>query len=88
MMNEYIYLISYTRGYYEDHAEYNIFATDDLETALKYCAKFNTMLKKWKDYFNEVVWLDVENYDEKKFYDRACQIDEVHRCKMEQIRMR
>ena len=87
-MKEKLFIISFSASYYEDYHDCNLFVTDDIEVALKYCAKFNTMLKRWKDYFNEVVWSDEENYDEKKFYDRACQIYEVHRCKMEMIEKR
>lgn len=71
-----MYLVSYLGGDYDDYFEINVFVTDDEEYAKKYASKFNTILKKWKEYYSKyeeqrygetMTWIKDE-YVEKYFY--------------------
>ena len=46
-----MYIVKYSIGSYDDWREVDLFVTEYGEFALEYAAKFNTMLKKWKDFY-------------------------------------
>ena len=54
-----IYLVKYYGGSYESSYEHIIFATISKSKATKYTAKFNRILKKWKQHYAQ--------YEENKF---------------------
>jgi hypothetical protein len=92
-MKEY-YLVMYCGGDYEDRFDNVIFVTENLSTAKKYCKKFNSILKKWKDYFMQfetkkyeiLTWLKDEHI-ETKFY-RWNKIKEINKCYYEAVKIR
>lgn len=50
---EKIYVVKYHRGRYDDASVITIFATFRKDTARQYVERFNTSLKKWKDYYKQ-----------------------------------
>jgi hypothetical protein len=87
---QYMYLVYYSQGVWDDHVDINIFVTHDEIKAQAYVNKFNTMLNKWKAYYKETV--DTENAWKLAHIDakvnRAYQIMEVNRAYIETIEIR
>lgn len=48
-----MYIVRYCGGSYDDWYEANVFVTDKKSKAIKYVAKFNKMLKKWKEHYSQ-----------------------------------
>jgi hypothetical protein len=87
---QYAYLVYYSQGVWDDHVYINIFVTHDETKAQTYVDKFNTLLDKWKSYFNEIVdmenaWL-IAHADEKT--KRVYQIWNVNRAYIDKIELR
>jgi hypothetical protein len=51
-----MFIVYYNAGHWEDIYNVNIFVTFDEQKAINYVNKFNRLLAKWKDYYND-------NYD-------------------------
>jgi purine-nucleoside phosphorylase len=87
---QYMYLVTYSQGVWDDYVKIDVFVTHDESKAQKYVDKFNTMLEKWKSYFSETVdmenaWL-IAHADEKT--ERAYQIWNVNRAYIDKIELR
>ncbi len=83
-----MYLVSYSEGAWDNHHVINLFVTESEETALKYQEKFNTMLYKWKGYYNSLRWgkdweLRLNNPD---FEIRYRAIMETGKCRVNKIK--
>jgi hypothetical protein len=50
---KYFYIVKYRGGEYEDFYTKDIFITSDFEKVKKYVKKFNSILKKWKEYYSK-----------------------------------
>lgn len=84
-----MYIVKYSAGEWDDYYQVNIFVTADKELAEKYVEKFNSILKKWKDYFSQFVdeyGLFKEEYEE--MYDRYYVITKVDICYYNEIEFR
>ena len=93
MEKEIVYIVSYSRGSYEDHKEIIIFATTKKSKATKYVTKFNRILKKWQEYYKQyetnevgISWLKEEHVQ--KYFDRWYELRQVNYCYWEQIELR
>lgn len=53
--NQFIYLVRYSSGCWDNHYKVNIFVTYEEEKAKAYVEKFNTKLAKWKKYWTSLV---------------------------------
>ncbi len=85
-----IYIVKYYRGSYDDYHEVTVFATASESTAKKYQAKFNRMLKKWKDYYSQYEeekwgarWIS-EEYSENYFH-RWMSLRDITKCYYEEV---
>lgn len=61
MSKEYCYLVQYTWGSHGDYSKIELFVTKDFDIAQKYIDKFNAMLNKWTEYydqFKDKLWYD------------------------------
>ena len=89
-----IYLVKYYGGEYEDAYERIIFATKSKTKASKYTAKFNRILKKWKQHYTQyedkrygiMPWLK-DDYVEKYFH-RWSQLRDITNCYYKEIEIR
>lgn len=52
-MNKSIYLVKYEGGDHDGYYDVIIFATQNLNIAKKYIAKFNKILRKWKKHYKQ-----------------------------------
>jgi hypothetical protein len=88
------YLVSYYGGRYEDTFDVVIFTTNKKSTATKYCTKFNTLLKKWKNYYKQfetqkygiMTWI-ADEHIETKFY-RWNKLKKITKCCYKEISVR
>lgn len=64
-----IYLVKYSRGSYDDYYEVNLFATNNEFTAKQYIDKFNTILKKWKNFLESMELRALRSENEEDFLD-------------------
>ncbi len=76
-----IYIVRYDEGEYEDRIDHIIFATTNIETAIKYIDKFNRILKKWYEYYSicynkqrefTSTYRDSQNKYTQRFYQLGC----------------
>jgi len=84
------YLIKYCGGWdIEDRYSTVIFVTDKKSIATEYCAKFNKILKKWKDYYKQFEtkggfrWIEKEHAD--KHFDRWYNLRNIKECYYEEV---
>jgi hypothetical protein len=91
--NEKIYLVSYCGGSYEDSWNTVIFATHNKSTATKYVTKFNRILKKWKDYYDQFAattrgfrWIKAEHVE--RHFKRWYYLNGISNCYYEEIDIR
>ena len=88
-----IYLVSYSGGDYDDYYTIIIFATTKKSTAVKYVKKFNSILKKWKNYYSQFEenelgfkWIKDE-YVEQHFNRWDC-LRNINNCYYQEITVR
>ncbi len=91
-MKDKIFLVRYCGGSYEDYYDNVIFATTRKSKAQKYTRKFNNILKKWKQYYEQfetdrlgIKWLDNEHTDK---YERWHSLRNITKCYVEEIKVR
>jgi hypothetical protein len=61
MSKEQYYIVFYSEGSHGDYSVIELFVTKDFEYAQNYCRKFNRILFKWQEYFDqfkESMWDD------------------------------
>lgn len=88
-----IYLVRYYGGSYDDYFNSIVFATEDEKTATEYVEKFNTILKKWQDYYSQFeeeqsqgfIWIKQEYA---KYSRRWHQLNQITECYYEKIPIR
>jgi hypothetical protein len=80
-----MFIVKYCGGDYYDYYSYVIFVTADENKAIKYVTKFNTILKKWKEYYSRF-----EKNDEhvEKHFDRWYSLSRVTRCSYDVVDVR
>jgi hypothetical protein len=87
---QYMYLVYYSQGVWDEHVDINIFVTHDETKAQAYINKFNTLLSKWKSYSQQIA--EYENAWKLAHIDakvnRAYQIMEVNKAYIEKIEIR
>ena len=87
---QYMYLVNYSRGVWDDYALISVFVTHDETKAQAYVDKFNTLLDKWKSYYKETVDVDnawlMAHADEK--VKRAYELLEVNKAYINKIEVR
>jgi len=88
-----MYLVSYSTGSYEDFDTHDIFITYNKKVAIKYVKKFNSILKKWKDYYSKyeepyasIRWIKDEYVD--IYFDRWMSLRETNECFYNEIEVR
>ncbi len=88
-----MYIVKYSSGSYDSWGEEDIFVTSKKSTATKYCTKFNTSLKKWKEYYkkferveNGMSWIKDEHAEQ--HFHRWHIITEVNHCLWQEIEIR
>lgn len=79
------YLVRYYGGSYDDSYDEVLFITDKKSRATKYCTKFNKLLKKWTQYYEQfettkygMKWI-ADEYIEKHF-ERWHQLRNISKC--------
>ncbi len=50
---EELYIVKYSIGHYDDWGVTDIFVTNNKSKATKYVTKFNRLVKKWCEYYNQ-----------------------------------
>jgi len=93
MRKNVIYIVKYSCGSYDDYMENIIFATHNKSTATKYVTRYNTILKKWKEYYRQfeekiysINWIKEEFMETK--YDRWSNLSELNGCFWEEVEIR
>jgi hypothetical protein len=88
-----IYLVKYCGGSFDDYYNAVVFATFKKSKAIKYCTKFNRILKKWKDYYSQYEddddgfkWIKDEFINQ--YYDRWYSLKKYTKCYYEEITVR
>jgi len=86
---QYMLVVKYSEGIYDDFCVHDIFATTDEEKAKAYCEKFNRIISKWKDYWSTIVnedddWVDNDTYN----YNRYHQITDINTAWYDKIEIR
>ena len=84
MSNEkqYMLVVKYSEGMYDDFCVHDIFATMDEEKAKAYVEKFNRIINKWQVYWDTIVNDDTYNYN------RYYQITDINRAWYDKIEIR
>lgn len=84
-----IYVVQYSTGAYESFEKVMVFATESEEIAIKYIDKFNTILKKWQEYYAQFFNSDDDSSDQlRKYYQRWDSINDVNKAFYEEIEIR
>ena len=86
---QYMLVVKYSEGCWDDFCVHDIFATTDEEKAKAYCEKFNRIISKWKNYWSTIVskdddWLDDDTYN----YNRYHQITDINTAWYDKIEIR
>jgi hypothetical protein len=86
---QYMLVVKYSEGMYDDFCVHDIFATTDEEKAKAYVEKFNRIIEKWHIYWSTIVnedddWVDNDTYN----FDRYHQITEINRAWYDKIEIR
>jgi hypothetical protein len=86
---QYMLVVKYSEGMYDDFCVHDIFATTDEEKAKAYCEKFNRIIGKWQGYWSTIVnedddWVDNDTYN---FY-RYHQITDINTAWYDKIEIR
>jgi len=92
-MNKQLYIVKYTTGSNDSYDEINIFVTHSKSKATKYVTKFNKMVKKWRDYYQQFEDNNCENKwikDEftNQHFNRWYMLREINKCSYEEIGLR
>lgn len=85
-----MYIVKYSKGEYEDYREINIFVTENKQDAIYYCNRFNSILRKWKDYYNELFsgYDYLEEDVRYEFHHRWYILNEINSCEYKEIEVR
>lgn len=90
-----MYIVKYSTGSYDDYGVTDIFITDKKSIATKYVTKFNSILKKWNNYYKQFEetpyegscgWIKDE-FSEQYFW-RWHRLKETNKCWWEEIEVR
>jgi hypothetical protein len=86
---QYMLVVKYSEGMYDDFCVHDIFTTMDEEKAKAYVEKFNRIIEKWHMYWSTIVnedddWLDDDTYD----YYRYHQITDINTAWYDKIEIR
>jgi hypothetical protein len=88
-----IYIVTYSAGSYDDAYDKNIFVTENKSKATRYVKRFNRLLKKWNEYYDQyaeqkggIRW--IKNEYSEKYFNRWHNLLEINRCFMEEIETR
>lgn len=76
-----MWIVRYSRGSWDDFVRINVFVTTHEEKAKAYCEKFNRILTKWKEYWNEI---EQTEYN----FDRWTQVLETNNSYYDKIEIR
>lgn len=86
-----MYAVKMSTGKLEDYYSWIQFVTANKDYADKYVEKFNAMLIKWNQYFNQFKdqfgWIDQKYYDT-WIHDRYTQIKEFNRALVDEVEVR
>lgn len=90
------YVVRDAWGYDDMYLQTIIFVTLDKDKAEAYREKYNSMLKKWRDYYyqycNEGYWGLIQPKDEYMYDDRISirveQLGDMHDCWVEEVELR
>jgi len=89
---KHMYIVKYNGGSYEDYYEKDIFVTDSFEVAEKYVSKFNSILCKWKLYYDrlyrECDWDDDSDVRQQIYMNRGDWVLDTSKCYFEVIEVR
>lgn len=90
---ENMYLVKYCGGSYDDYYSTVIFATNNKKLATKYITKFNSILKKWKNYYSQFEdKKDVFNWIKEEYvnqhFNRWNSLRDISKCYYEEIKVR
>ena len=89
-----MYIVKYSTGEYEDYHEVCLFVTEKKINATKYVTKFNSILRRWKQYLSKYEHIEYGNYkwikEEyiEKWYSRWSSIRQTNKCWYEEIEVR
>jgi hypothetical protein len=88
-----IYLVRYCGGSYEDFYTTTVFATTKKSTATKYVAKFNRILKRWKNHYsqyedNRYGFGRIKKEFVDQHYHRWSSIRDISHCYCEEVAVR
>jgi len=90
---EKIYIVKIHGGDYEDRFTYTIFATSDKTKAEKYVEKYNRLLQKLQNHYDEQIKTLEENGCEESqeygdIYNKSYHVGEYKFCSMEELEVR
>ena len=92
-MKNKIYLACYSRGEYESEENRIVFASSDKSKVTKWVTKFNKILKKWNEYYDQFCddicnfrWIKDEYYD--KYYQRWYSLHEINKAYWMEVEIR
>jgi hypothetical protein len=91
-----IYLVKYWGGDWDDHYTHIVFATTNKSVATKYVKKFNSVLKKWKEYYkqfeykNDEIWGTgwIKNEHIEQHYNRWSRLRSIDKCYWDEVEIR
>jgi len=86
MSKEYCYLVYYTCGSHGDYSQIELFVTKDFEVAKKYIDKFNAILIKWTQYYNNLYVSD-EDFSQ-RISDRFYELQEINKASITKVQLK
>ena len=85
---QYMLVVKYSQGCWDDYCVHNIFETTDEEKAKAYVEKFNRIVEKWHIYWDTIANDDDFGYDDTFNYNRYHQITDINRAWYYKIEIR
>lgn len=82
---EFLYLVKYDTGAFDDYFENNVFVSEDLELSTKWVNKFNDRVQYWKDILSK---MDEEGDETPFYYRRYYSIMDINRAWISKIEIR
>ena len=88
-----IYIVKYCGGDYDGYYNKSIFVTKDKNKAIKYCEKFNRILKNYKDYYkkfedNKRGFRCLKDKYVNKYFNQWYRLKDIEKCYYDKIEIR
>lgn len=83
-----MYIVSYSKYAYEDRETFHVFVTGDEKKAIEYVNKFNGILDKWTNYYNQFTWNYSLKEEYKKYYYRWITLKDFNEAYYDEVEFR